>query len=162
MSLKSCCSLSSSDDIELAGASPETLAKLENGTLSTFPLAGTRPRGKTREEDKELEEGLLKDEKELAGSEFGCSGKGSCRKDCVYCIHSVFIIPDDSCYCGAQMHYMGKTFYAEILFYFYSSDLADLSNIVSSQVYQRIVFCLLFLIFQKSLFNKYSLVFPSG
>lgn len=56
----------SSDDIELAGASPETLAKLENGTLSTFPLAGTRPRGKTREEDKELEEGLLKDEKELA------------------------------------------------------------------------------------------------
>ena len=46
----------SSDDIELAGASPETLAKLENGTLSTFPLAGTRPRGKTREEDKELEE----------------------------------------------------------------------------------------------------------
>ena len=56
----------SSDDIELAGASPETLAKLENGALSTFPLAGTRPRGKTREEDKELEEGLLKDEKELA------------------------------------------------------------------------------------------------
>ena len=56
----------SSDDIELAGASPETFAKLENGTLSTFPLAGTRPRGKTREEDKELEEGLLKDEKELA------------------------------------------------------------------------------------------------
>ena len=56
----------SSDDIELAGASPETLAKLENGTLSTFPLAGTRPRGKTREEDKALEEGLLKDEKELA------------------------------------------------------------------------------------------------
>ena len=56
----------SSDDIELAGASPETLAKLENGTLSTFPLAGTRPRGKTREEDKALEEGLLNDEKELA------------------------------------------------------------------------------------------------
>lgn len=56
----------SSDGIELAGASPETLAKLENGTLSTFPLAGTRPRGKTREEDKALEEGLLKDEKELA------------------------------------------------------------------------------------------------
>ena len=44
----------SSDDIELAGASPETLAKLENGTLSTFPLAGTRPRGKTREELKNV------------------------------------------------------------------------------------------------------------
>ena len=37
----------SSDDIELAGASPETLVKLQNGKLSTFPLAGTRPRGKT-------------------------------------------------------------------------------------------------------------------
>ena len=41
----------SSDDIELAGASPETLAKLDRGQLSTFPLAGTRPRGKTRQED---------------------------------------------------------------------------------------------------------------
>lgn len=55
-----------SDDIEIAGASPETLVKLENKKLSTFPLAGTRPRGKTPQEDKELEEGLLKDEKELA------------------------------------------------------------------------------------------------
>ena len=56
----------SSDDIELAGASPETLAKLENGILSTFPLAGTRPRGKTKEEDRALEADLLQDEKELA------------------------------------------------------------------------------------------------
>lgn len=56
----------SSDDIEIAGASPETLVKLEDGHLSTFPLAGTRPRGRTKEEDRELEEGLLKDEKELA------------------------------------------------------------------------------------------------
>lgn len=56
----------SSDDIELAGASPETLAKLENGTLSTFPLAGTRPRGKIKEEDRALEADLLQDEKELA------------------------------------------------------------------------------------------------
>ena len=54
------------DGAETLTEQPETLAKLENGTLSTFPLAGTRPRGKTREEDKELEEGLLKDEKELA------------------------------------------------------------------------------------------------
>ena len=38
-----------SDDIELAGASPETLVKLEDGVLHTFPLAGTRPRGKTPE-----------------------------------------------------------------------------------------------------------------
>lgn len=56
----------SSDDIEIAGASPETLVKLERGKLSTFPLAGTRPRGKNREEDKALEEELLQDEKELA------------------------------------------------------------------------------------------------
>ncbi|MDO5799815.1 MAG: anthranilate synthase component I [Eubacteriales bacterium] len=56
----------SSDDIELAGASPETLVKLEGRKLTTFPLAGTRPRGKTKQEDRELEEGLLKDEKELA------------------------------------------------------------------------------------------------
>ena len=56
----------SSDDIEIAGASPETLVKLEAGKLSTFPLAGTRPRGKDEKEDKELEEGLLQDEKELA------------------------------------------------------------------------------------------------
>lgn len=56
----------SSDDIEIAGASPETLVKLENKTLYTYPLAGTRPRGKTPEKDKTLEEGLLKDEKELA------------------------------------------------------------------------------------------------
>lgn len=56
----------SGDDIEVAGASPETLVKLEDGVLHTFPLAGTRPRGKTYEEDKRLEEELLADEKERA------------------------------------------------------------------------------------------------
>ncbi len=56
----------SGTDVEIAGASPETLVKLENGVLHTFPLAGTRPRGKTEAEDKALEEGLLKDEKELS------------------------------------------------------------------------------------------------
>ena len=55
-----------SDDIELVGASPETLVKLEDGTLHTFPLAGTRPRGKNSEEDQKLEKELLADEKELA------------------------------------------------------------------------------------------------
>ena len=54
------------DGVELAGASPETLVKLDKGELYTFPLAGTRPRGKTPEEDLRLEEGLLKDEKELS------------------------------------------------------------------------------------------------
>lgn len=53
-------------DVEVAGASPETLVKLEDGVLHTFPLAGTRRRGKTEAEDKALEEELLKDEKELA------------------------------------------------------------------------------------------------
>lgn len=56
----------SGTDVEVAGASPETLVKLENGVLHTFPLAGTRPRGKTDEEDKRLEAELLNDEKELA------------------------------------------------------------------------------------------------
>lgn len=56
----------SSDDIEIAGASPETLVKLENRTLYTYPLAGSRPRGRTQKEDAELEAGLLKDEKELS------------------------------------------------------------------------------------------------
>ena len=56
----------SGTDVEVAGASPETLVKLENGVLHTFPLAGTRPRGKTDEEDKALEAELLSDEKELA------------------------------------------------------------------------------------------------
>ena len=56
----------SGGDIEVAGASPETLVKLENGVLHTFPLAGTRPRGATPEEDVALETELLADEKERA------------------------------------------------------------------------------------------------
>ena len=54
------------DDMELAGSSPETLTRLQDGKLFTFPLAGTRTRGKTAEEDKALEQELLKNEKELA------------------------------------------------------------------------------------------------
>ncbi|MCO6559354.1 MAG: anthranilate synthase component I family protein [Bifidobacterium sp.] len=56
----------SSDDIEIAAASPETLVRLEDGKLLTYPLAGTRPRGATPEEDKLIEQDLLSDEKELA------------------------------------------------------------------------------------------------
>lgn len=56
----------SGTDVEVAGASPETLVKLEDGVLHTFPLAGTRPRGKTEAEDKRLEAELLADEKELS------------------------------------------------------------------------------------------------
>jgi len=53
-------------DIEIAGASPETLVKLQDKKVFTFPLAGTRPRGRTKKEDDELEQGLLSDQKELA------------------------------------------------------------------------------------------------
>lgn len=56
----------SGDDLEIAGASPETLVKLENDILHTYPLAGTRRRGSTPAEDKVLEQELLSDEKELA------------------------------------------------------------------------------------------------
>lgn len=56
----------SGTDVEVAGASPETLVKLENGVLHTFPLAGTRPRGKNAEEDIALEKELLADKKELS------------------------------------------------------------------------------------------------
>ena len=56
----------SGTDVEAAGASPETLVKLQDGVLHTFPLAGTRPRGRTDEEDRLMEEELLTDEKELA------------------------------------------------------------------------------------------------
>ena len=58
-----------SDDLEIAGASPETLVKVDNQTAYTFPLAGTRPRGKDEKEDQELEADLLSDEKELTAEE---------------------------------------------------------------------------------------------
>ncbi|MGN0419614.1 MAG: anthranilate synthase component I [Acetatifactor sp.] len=56
----------SGSDGEIAGASPETLVKLEQDKLYTFPLAGTRPRGATPAEDARLEKELLADEKERA------------------------------------------------------------------------------------------------
>lgn len=56
----------SGSDGEIAGASPETLVKLEQDKLYTFPLAGTRPRGATPAEDARLETELLADEKERA------------------------------------------------------------------------------------------------
>jgi anthranilate synthase component 1 len=56
----------SGDDVEVAGASPETLVKLENGVLHTFPLAGSRPRGKDAAKDEALTKELLADEKECA------------------------------------------------------------------------------------------------
>ncbi|MCL2697655.1 MAG: anthranilate synthase component I family protein [Oscillospiraceae bacterium] len=56
----------SGSTVEIAGASPETLVKLQDGRLLTFPIAGTRPRGADNHEDIALEEDLLADEKELS------------------------------------------------------------------------------------------------
>ena len=53
-------------DMQIAGTSPETMVKLTNGKLMTFPVAGTRKRGKDREEDLALEQELLADKKECA------------------------------------------------------------------------------------------------
>jgi anthranilate synthase component 1 len=53
-------------DFQLIGSSPEILVKAINGTVTTRPLAGTRPRGKTKAEDERLEKELRNDEKERA------------------------------------------------------------------------------------------------
>ncbi|RAP52226.1 MAG: anthranilate synthase component I [Methanosphaera sp. rholeuAM130] len=51
---------------EIIGSSPEMLMRLEEDVIETYPIAGTRIRGKTEMEDKQLEKDLLNDEKELA------------------------------------------------------------------------------------------------
>lgn len=53
-------------EYQIVGASPEMLVRVENGTVQTGPIAGTRWRGKTLEEDLALEQDLLNDEKEIA------------------------------------------------------------------------------------------------
>ena len=55
-----------SDDMELICSSPETMVRLKDGKLTTFPIAGSRPRGKSREEDEALAKELFDDEKELS------------------------------------------------------------------------------------------------
>lgn len=54
------------EDHHVVSASPEILARVENGKITVHPLAGTRHRGATEEEDLALEQELLADEKELA------------------------------------------------------------------------------------------------
>ncbi len=54
------------DSYCLVGASPEMLVRFEDGLVETCPIAGTRPRGRTPEEDRRLEAELLADEKEIA------------------------------------------------------------------------------------------------
>ena len=53
-------------DFQVVGSSPEILVRLEEDTITVRPIAGTRPRGKTREEDEALAKDLLADPKELA------------------------------------------------------------------------------------------------
>ncbi|MDL1988762.1 MAG: anthranilate synthase component I family protein, partial [Deltaproteobacteria bacterium] len=54
------------DDMALVGSSPETMVRLENRVATLRPIAGTRPRGKTEQEDRALANELLRDEKERA------------------------------------------------------------------------------------------------
>ena len=54
------------DDFDLIGSSPEILSRIQNGVVTVRPLAGTRPRGATPEEDLKLEKELLADQKEVA------------------------------------------------------------------------------------------------
>ena len=54
------------DGVSLVGSSPEVLARVEDGTVTVRPIAGTRPRGRDPSEDRELADDLLGDEKELA------------------------------------------------------------------------------------------------
>ncbi|RKU21098.1 anthranilate synthase component I [Candidatus Poribacteria bacterium] len=51
---------------DIVGASPEMMVRVEDGIVQTVPIAGTRPRGTTAEEDRELEQQLLSDPKERA------------------------------------------------------------------------------------------------
>jgi anthranilate synthase component 1 len=84
-------------DMQIAGTSPETMVKLTNGKLMTFPVAGTRKRGKNHEEDIVLEKELLDDKKEcaehnmlvdLARNDIGRISKyGSVRVDDYMAIH---------------------------------------------------------------------------
>ncbi len=53
-------------EVKLVGSSPEILVKLEGGTATVRPIAGTRPRGKNERDEKRLEKSLLKDKKERA------------------------------------------------------------------------------------------------
>jgi anthranilate synthase component 1 len=53
-------------DSYIVGASPEMLVRVEDGVVETHPIAGTLPRGRDEDEDRELEEKLLGDEKERA------------------------------------------------------------------------------------------------
>lgn len=71
-------------DVEIVGASPETLVRVEENVVRTFPLAGTRPRGRDQVEDKEFEAELLADPKEVHEHEMLVDlGRQDLNKVCV-------------------------------------------------------------------------------
>lgn len=71
------------DDFQIVGASPEMLTKVENRTVYTHPIAGTRKRGKTAQEDKALAEDLLSDVKERAEHVMLVDlGRNDCNRVC--------------------------------------------------------------------------------
>src|SRR2546426_1113433 len=70
------------DDVTLVGSSPEVLVRVEGNEVTVRPIAGTRPRGRTREEDEALANELLADEKERAEHMMLVDqiGRASCRE----------------------------------------------------------------------------------
>ncbi len=105
--------LSTSDE-EIAGASPETLIRSENGKLATFPLAGTRRRGKNEEEDLMFEKELKKSSKERAEHEMlvdlGRNDLGKVAK-----IGTVKVEKHMEIERFSQVMHLGSTVVAEIL-----------------------------------------------
>lgn len=73
------------EDFQVVGASPESLVSLNDGKVITNPIAGTRRRGKTKEEDQALREELINDPKEIAEHdmlvELGKEDLGTISKD---------------------------------------------------------------------------------
>jgi len=67
----------------IAGTSPEMMVAVEDGIAETRPIAGTRPRGKTPQEDQALAEELLDDDKERA--EKGIETQLVVNGDCTMC-----------------------------------------------------------------------------
>ena len=54
------------EDFKIIGSSPEILVRLRNNQITVRPIAGTRPRGLTKNQDEKYAKDLLKDKKELA------------------------------------------------------------------------------------------------
>ena len=64
-----------SEGLQVIGSSPETLVSLQDGRLSTFPIAGSRPRGKSKEEDMLLEQELMADKRVVRAQDVSRSSK---------------------------------------------------------------------------------------